>query len=70
VPARLPAPEQQTELNGLKQQIAALRVKFSSDAAMELMELVDGMMRWFVDLDDEINELSSRVHYLEREDDE
>jgi hypothetical protein len=66
----MPAPEQQTELNGLKQQIAALRAKFSSDAAMELMELVDGMMRWFVDLDDEINELSSRVHYLEREDDE
>jgi hypothetical protein len=33
-----------------------------------LVDLVEQMMKWFCDLDDEINELDSRAHYLERED--
>lgn len=55
------------ELRALKVCVGRLRAQVPSERLMQVCDLLDGLMRTLVDLDDEISELDSRVGYIEHQ---
>jgi len=60
-------PDEVDELRALKDKVDALRARVPTDDHLwKLHELVEGMWRWVIDLDAEIDDLNSRIRHIER----
>lgn len=61
--------EEVAEVAALKERIAKLRAALSSDAILEVSDILDAMGMWLFRLDAEIDDLDSRIRFIERPDD-
>lgn len=61
-------PDPAGEIASLRDRVNEIRNKIGGQSATELIGLIEGLVEWLYNLDDEVDELHSRIGYLERED--
>jgi hypothetical protein len=58
-----------SDIDRLRADVERLRAKVSSEDAGKLVEIVTELLDWFMSLDTEIDDVRSRVNYLDHADD-